>query len=323
MTQLRRQLACWGQLAGALVILATLSCTSKQPSETDGLRKVQVGIIPIAEVAQLYVGIERGIFADHGIELELVPMAGGAKIMQVLGPNGVDIGFSNVVSLILFRSQGHDFVALGGATYETPDHINHALLVRKDSDIRDASDLSGARIAVNTLQNIEDLMLRRFLESNAVDASTVRLRPVPFPVMASVLEQGDVDAICAVEPFITLAANEGGARVLANQYLALTDRSLVATYVTYTDWIKRNPALAKDFLDALGESTDYLNAHPGETRRIVGEFTSIPPQLLTKIGLPSMVGKIDRPLLQSLSDDLYRRGWADRQVEASELLYQP
>jgi len=304
-----------------LVVIQLWSCAPVDRESETGLTTVKVGIIPIAEVAQLYVGIDKGFFARHGIELDLVPMAGGAKILEVLGPNGVDIGFSNIVSLILFRSHDRPFLALGGGTYETPQNINHALLVPANSDVMTAADLAGKTIAVNTLKNIEDLMMRRFLESHNVNPDGVHFQAVPFPVMPTALARGDIDAIAVVEPFISIALKENNARILEHQYLALTDRAMVATYVTYEDWISENPRLVQEFLTAFLEATEYMNTHPGETRRIIGNFTNIEDQLLQEIGLPEMVAEIDVDMLDSLARDLHERGWAARRVSSSEVLY--
>ncbi len=306
----------------ALACAALFGCGSSKTEETQ-VDRIRVGIIPIAEVAQLYVGIDRGFFTQRNIELELIPMAGGAKILEVLGPNGVDIGFSNVVSLTLFHAQGMRFVALAGASYETPANINHAILVKAESVIESGADLEGKTVAVNTLRNIEELMLKRYLDGFGLQDEAVILRPVPFPVMNTVLEKGEVDAISTVEPFISLAVSSGKARVLANQYLALEDKALVATYVTYEEWIDSNPDLAARFVQAFDEATQYIHDYPSESRSIIGKFTKIPKDLLPSVGLPLLESNVAPEAISKVVEELMLRGWIEREIAASELLRNP
>jgi NitT/TauT family transport system substrate-binding protein len=99
-----------------LLLLLTLnlnSCSDSKKSNT-----LKVGYIPIADCAQLYVAMEKGYFIDENLNIELLNLPGGAKILEALAGNSVDIGYSNVVSLILARDSGLDFVSLTGGPIE-------------------------------------------------------------------------------------------------------------------------------------------------------------------------------------------------------------
>ena len=96
--------------------------------------KIKVGYIPIAECAQLYVAQEMGFFEKEGLEVEMLSLAGGAQILNALNSGSVDIGFSNVVSLVLHRAQGSKFFSIFGATYETKEHQNHAIFINPSMD---------------------------------------------------------------------------------------------------------------------------------------------------------------------------------------------
>ena len=68
--------------------------------------KVKIGLIPIADVAPVFVGIKQGYFKEQGIELDPQFAAGGAAITPAVISGDFDIGFSNTVSLLIAASKG-------------------------------------------------------------------------------------------------------------------------------------------------------------------------------------------------------------------------
>ena len=87
-------------------VLAPLACggddDDEAGSETTTLR---VGVIPIADVAPLYLGIEKGFFSDQGLEIEPQLAEGGAAITPAVLSGDFQIGFSNTISLLIAASQ--------------------------------------------------------------------------------------------------------------------------------------------------------------------------------------------------------------------------
>lgn len=148
---------------------------------------LKVGYIPIAECAHMYVGVAKRFFEDEGIEVDLVPMKGGAIIIPALQRKDLDVGFTNVVSVVTVNSglepgSPNALVSLAGATYERPGHVNHALVTTKDSHVT-LEDLGNTktRIALNTIKNIEELMFRRFLDKNGITQTEFNIVTIGFP----------------------------------------------------------------------------------------------------------------------------------------------
>ena len=79
----------------AVTAIGLSGCTDSDaptPSrQTSGdLRKVRVAALPIAETAALWGGIEAGIFAEHGLEVEVLPAQGGAQAIPALMNGDID-----------------------------------------------------------------------------------------------------------------------------------------------------------------------------------------------------------------------------------------
>src|SRR6266566_5547273 len=87
--------------------LPTSTSSSVQPATTSSpnLTRVRLGYVPVMVYAPLFVAIERGYFAQEGIEASLTPVQGGSdSVVQLASGNfdvaagGVGAGLFNAVS---------------------------------------------------------------------------------------------------------------------------------------------------------------------------------------------------------------------------------
>src|SRR5919109_2498375 len=160
--------------------------------------KGKLGYMKIVDNAALFVGMDKGFFKAEGLELETVPMAGGAVIVQGVVSGDLQIGWTNVISLYQAHVEGFDFkLVAGGATNVKGTNETHTLQVLKSSSIKSAKDLEGKTIAVNTLNNIVHLMAMAWIDKNGASSGKVKFVEVPFPQMEAALVAGKKDGINA------------------------------------------------------------------------------------------------------------------------------
>src|SRR5437660_2723907 len=67
---------------------------------------IKVGDVEGAPASFLEFGVRKGIFAEHRLNLEVVVQQGGAAIIPNLVSGQLQIGGSNVVSVLLARGTG-------------------------------------------------------------------------------------------------------------------------------------------------------------------------------------------------------------------------
>lgn len=295
-------------LIGAFLLAAIVpACSKRQESPTSHAMTLKVGYLPIAECLPLYVAEELGYFESRGLDVELISFQGGAYVLKELTNDGIDVGFSNVVSLVLHAAEGAPFYSVYGATYETPRNQNHALAVRGDLPEGPLADmLRGRTIAVNTHRNIESLMLERFMRQQGLTTDDYSMEAHAFPQMLPLLEANRVDAACLVEPFISMAraAPAPNARVIANQYLSTSDRTLVATYVTSQRALDEKGAALTAFAAALRDATAFISTNESRSRSLLSRYTKIADDQLMVIGLPEFQDAISPPDLESIITDI-------------------
>src|SRR5436853_7682833 len=90
----------------------------------------------------LDVGIEMGLFAKHGLEVEASAAAGDAKLQQALAADSADIGIGSGPGMA-FMAKGVPAKAVG-VMYGVPK--NMAVMVSYDSPIKTVDDLKGKQI---------------------------------------------------------------------------------------------------------------------------------------------------------------------------------
>src|SRR3954462_15842387 len=168
-----------GSLAWAAVVLLAAALTAAGCGSSGGggggkgPATLQVGVIPIADVAPLYLGIQKGFFKAQKLTIKPKQAPGGAAIVAATVSGEDQIGFSNTTSLLIANSKNVPvkLIAQGviGAQKAPPDQAWDAVLVKKGSSIKPPKDLEGKTVAVNTLQYVGPLTINTALKKAGVD----------------------------------------------------------------------------------------------------------------------------------------------------------
>jgi NitT/TauT family transport system substrate-binding protein len=269
----------------------------------------------------MFMAMEKGFFKAEGLELETVPMAGGAVIVQGVTSGDLQIGWTNVISLYQAHVEGFDFKLIaGGATNVKGTNETHAIEVLKTSPIVRAKDLEGKTIAVNTLNNIVHLMAMAWLDKNGANSSKVKFVEIPFPQMEAALSAGKVDAISVQEPFVTAAVEKGGARVLAHPWGEVIPKFLIASWFASEKWLQKNKPMAQAFVRAINRGVDAIHADAEASRSAMIKWAGLSANLTGKIGLPIFEKGLSDKDLQSTIDLTAKYKMISRSFKAREIV---
>ena len=121
--------------------------------------KLRVGkaiALPI-DFTPLDIGMEKGFYKKHGLDIEEINFAGSAKLQQGLAADAVDIGLGSGPELVFVAKGNTD---LGVAAFAGPAN-GLLLIVRPDAGINSAADLKGKRIGVSTVGGLTDWMVHQ------------------------------------------------------------------------------------------------------------------------------------------------------------------
>ena len=311
-------LACW------LVLAACGDGGGGAPeSDSSGNQTLKVGVIPIADVAPLYVGIDQGFFKDEQLTIKPQLAEGGAAITPAVVSGDFQIGFSNTISLLIAASKDLpiQIISQGVLAGESEKDAWADLLVLKDGPIQDGSDLEGKTIAVNTLKNICEVTIKASLEKDGVDVDRLKFAEVPFPDMNAALEAKRVDGACVVEPFVS-QGKAGKAKGIDPFYVRTAPDLTIATYFTSKQFAEQNADTVDRFVRAMNKSLDYAQAHPEAVRKALLDYTEIPPEAAEQIQLPTWRADLNRPTIELLSELSKKYGLIEEEPDLDELIRQ-
>src|SRR3954467_13019056 len=204
-------------LAGAaLAALALLSGIASAEPQRAMLTTITVDTLPIANALPMTLGVNKGFFANHGIEIKTQTLQSGNDIVLALANHNGDVGYLGYVPMMIARTTGIPLTLVAASEVEgtsTTDNWQD-ILVKASSSIHTPADLAGKTIAANALKGVGEVVIKAALQKAGVDPNSIKLVAIPFPSMRAALNSGQVDAIWTPEPFLPQAVNMDGDRLV-------------------------------------------------------------------------------------------------------------
>lgn len=223
------------------------------------LTKIRMTTVPIDEGAQTYYGAELGLFAKHGLDVEVESLVNGTDVISALAGGAIEIGNSNVMTVASAFAKGVPIQMLAEGGMYNATVPTAFILVGKSSPIHLAKDLNDKTFAVNNLKAITQISVQAWVDRYGGDSKTLKFVDMPFPSMEAVLAAGHVDAILLPEPVATFGLSKGNTRVLGKPFDAIGPRFAIGTWVARRDWIAANPAAVQAFNDVMRETARWAN----------------------------------------------------------------
>ncbi|HLI26282.1 MAG TPA: ABC transporter substrate-binding protein [Chloroflexota bacterium] len=189
--------------------------TPTTPGQPFHVVALDPGIIP---AVPLYVALDRGYFAEEGLEVELQPSGEAATGAQMLAVGQAAFNMA-VPDPVLFNALARniDLKLLASATVNGPDDRPAAFLVRSDliasGQYASPADLKGQTIATPAASS--EFYVERVLRRGGLTLDDVQRVIMPVPDILSALASQRIAAAWEVEPLITAALRRNLATVIA------------------------------------------------------------------------------------------------------------
>lgn len=310
-------------LAGAftlVICVAATACGGAGEDATDGeLREVTLQDTAGAPGNFISYGLEQGYFEQAGLDVQFEPSGGGATVIPALLSGELDIAGSNAVSAMLAMDRDIPVVmiAAGTSTGQEAEDDFAALMVPEDSPIEDPADLEGTELAVNTLENINDVVIHSLVEEAGADSSTVSYAEMPFPDMILAIERGDVDGGLLIEPFVSMA-REAGLRSMASPFHALRPGLQIGTFLMTEELAAEAPELVEAFQEGVRLTAESISEDPDSFREALPEIADFDPELAQEANLPTWRAESDRESLELIHEVMGEIDMVDGEFDYAE-----
>jgi ABC-type nitrate/sulfonate/bicarbonate transport system substrate-binding protein len=265
----------------------------------DGITTVRIAETAGAPLNFVTYGEERGFFEQNGLDLQITSSSGGATVIPQLMSGDLDVAGSNVVSGLIAISQGLpiQMVAAGSSTSDDPAQDFSALMVAPTSTVTGIDELAGQRVAVNSLRNINDIVLGHQLQQAGLTYVGVEFVEFPFPVMAPAVQRGDVAAAMLIEPFVTVAEAQG-LKIIGRPYSDLRPGLQIGTYLMSRELVASNPELVQSFQRAVQATGEAIAADQQAFRDALPRISDTDPALAERVRINQWRGTTDRESLE-------------------------
>lgn len=318
--------------AGALSALAAMALAgcggsgggtgSSGSSGSSGLEKTHltVGALAVADDAPLYIAIKDGFFKKAGLTVTAVPVAQSTQAIPDMLRGSVDIiASANYVSFFQAEDKGVlSFKVLADATHCQPDTFDVMALPK--SGITKPADLAGKTVAVNLTNNVQTLTLGAVLKQDGVNPASVHYVEVPFPDMVAALKAHRVDAISAIEPFITGSEQQDGAKPVMSQCDGPTAGFPLSGYFATSSWAQQNPNTAKAFVKALDQAQALADSNPAVVRQILPTYTKVTPGAAKALKLNTYPSALSGSAMQQVLSLMQSGGMLSKPLSVSSLV---
>ncbi|MGE5268054.1 MAG: ABC transporter substrate-binding protein [Thiohalocapsa sp.] len=265
--------------AVAAVLLAALPAGAAEPYH------LRIGwVVAGADVATLMFdkpGLAR--HAGKSYVPELIHFQGTATEMQALATGELDIAALaySTFALGVVNAGMQDLRVIADVFQDgVPGYHTNPYVVRKDSDIHKVEDLKGKVLATNQRGSAVDMAVRAMLAKHHLqDKRDVTMLEVRFPEMKSMLKEGKVDFITAVNPFGFDPELRAFSRTLFTQADAI-GRSQMIVHTAREGFLKEHRAAVLDFMEDYVRALRFFldPANHAETVAILAKATKRKPE---------------------------------------------
>jgi NitT/TauT family transport system substrate-binding protein len=209
----------------------------------------------------LDIGLQKGFFKAHGIDVEEVDFDGSAKLQQGLGADAIDVGLGSGPELA-FVAKGNTDLAI--AVFAGPPN-SQVLIVRADGPVHGVADLKGKKIGLSTVGSLTDWLVRELSRQQGWGPEGIEGVPLGSESgRTASLRTGTTDGMVIDVATAAKLEKEKIGRVVVHFGSVAPDFIIHAIFATNKS-IADKPDVLKRFLAGWFETINWMRAHKEET----------------------------------------------------------
>jgi NitT/TauT family transport system substrate-binding protein len=278
---------------------------SYQPAQA--LDTIRVGkSVPIAwTFTPLDMGVEQGIWAKHGLALEITSFGGDAKVQQALAANGLDFAVGSGPGMG-FAAKGvpaKAVAAFAGSPYSI------SIVIGPNAPYTDIKEMKGKKFAVTTVGSLTEWLLHRTAMAQGWKYNDLVAVPLgSFETNYAAFKTGQVDGIMLATETSYMLEGKKEAKIIANmgEYAPK-----FITHVIYArnELIDEKPDLVKRFIAGWFETVAWMKANKDKSVEISARVLKLPPDIISRaydveIGMMQDNGRFDPEAVKVIKSSL-------------------
>lgn len=281
-------------IAIVLALVLVIGCTAcgshreeaAPKTESEQLETVKLTLSEVTHsvfYAPQYVALEKGFFAEEGLEIELINGGGADKVMTSVLTGEAEIGFCGPEACIYVLNQGKEDPPVIFAQMTKRDG---SFLVGRDDQEFSWDQVKGKTIIGGRKGGVPEMTLEYVMRQNGVvpgeDAAVDTT--VQFNMMAGAFTGGNGDYVTLFEPTATEVEVNGQGHILAS-IGAESGEIPYTAYFTSSSYAKAHSDVVQRFTNAIAKALKWVKEHDAaETAEAIApQFPDTSVETLTKV----------------------------------------
>ena len=257
-------------LAG-LMLTACGKAENKKVEEKKDVPTEKVSFLldwdPNVNHAGLYVAMDKGFFADEGIEVEVnQPPANGAEALVASGKADFGVSFQDTIAPAFASEEPLPVTAVAAII----NHNTSGIFSAKVKNIEKPKDMENHNHSTWGLP-IEQAILKQVVEDDGGDFSKVNLVPGDVTNNIAAIQGKDIDTVWIFYPVDGIRAEMENVPI---NYFSFKDINPIFDYYTpiliaNNDFLENKEDVAKRFMRAFVKGYEYAAENPKEAAEIL------------------------------------------------------
>lgn len=210
--------------------------------------------------------------AEQGVDVKWTEFPGGPQLLEGLNVGSVDFGVTGETPPVFAQAAGADLLYVA---HEPPAPTGEAILVPKDSPIKNVAELKGKKVALNKGSNVHYLLVRA-LEDAGLKYSDIQPVYLPPADARAAFERGSVDAWVIWDPFQSAAEHQLQARSLRDG-TGLVDNHQF--YLATRPYAEKNPQVISVLIEEIRGVGEWVKGNLNEATAQVAPLIGLSPEI--------------------------------------------
>ncbi|HHW38362.1 MAG TPA: ABC transporter substrate-binding protein [Bacillales bacterium] len=240
-----------------LLVLFTLTACSQQ----DTPQKVRLAEVTRSIFyAPEYVALEKGLFAEEGLDVEMTTTWGGDKTMTALLTGGADVALVGSETSIYVEAQGATDPVINFAQLTQTDGT--FLVAREKVDNFTWDQLKGSTFLGQRKGGMPQMVGEFVLKKHGIDPhnDTTLIQNIDFANIPNAFASGTGDFVQLFEPTASIFENEGKGYIVAS-FGTESGHVPYTTFMARDSYMKENPEVIEKFTKAVYKAQIWVQEH--------------------------------------------------------------
>lgn len=277
---------------------------------------LRIGVMPVVDVAPLRIAIDQKLFDKAGLQIQLVPQTSEGEGIKQLDTT-LDITWASHVNLFRTVAEGTQLQLQGEAYQAGP---NTMALVTIDPAYSGPSSFQSPIIAVNNVADVGALTTKAVLDTAGIEKQRVTLKEFPFDQMVTAMQSKTVNAAWMVEPYITKAQRDIGARIVTDTAIGPTKDFPMSGYASSKKFADGNPKTLALFRSVLREAQQAASNNKLTVQEVLSSYVDVDQQTAALVSVGTFPLSLNPIRLQRVADMMDTEDVLPGRLDVQQLL---